>query len=135
MPVLFLTERSVDLIPQRLDRIGRHRSLAGLNEGFGGHPRYQRELAKARKLLWRHGDANDIVGQSALLILRQIGGNPADLAFQLRRGSLIEGRHAQNRSLMRFDLAQAAGHQVGLLSMATAQSIGTLTEIEKRVAG
>ena len=38
------------------------------------------------------------------MIVRQIGGDAADLAVQLRCGTLIEGRHAQNRSLTLLDL-------------------------------
>lgn len=61
-PALLLAERPVDLILQRLDQIRHDRSLAGLNECFGRHPRYEREFTETRKLLRGHGNANDIVG-------------------------------------------------------------------------
>ena len=44
---LFFAERSHELIVQRLEQIGQHRTFAGLDIGFDRHTRGQLDVAKS----------------------------------------------------------------------------------------
>jgi hypothetical protein len=101
---LLFPERTLQLVVQRLDQVGKHGAIAGLNEGFDRHARRQLYLAELCDLLRRHRNANKIVALSGALIGRGVSTDPDDRAVGLGRRSHVEGRKAKHDRLSELDL-------------------------------
>src|SRR5215510_2802850 len=99
---------------QRLDQVGHDGAIAGLDEGLDRHPGDELQAVQARDLLGRHGDAHDVKGGAALLVLGDIGRHHRHHPVNLGRGALVERREAQRRALAHRHLVDVLRRQLRL---------------------
>ena len=93
---LSISEAPRYLVGKRLQQIRQRGAAAGLDEGLDRHSRNDLEAAKSRYLVVRNVDTNGVIGRLVVRVFREVGGDPAYGALELRRGSLIEGGEAKD---------------------------------------
>src|SRR5262249_8769062 len=96
---LFLAERACQLVAERLDQIGHHRTRTRLDQTLDRHAGDEFHSAQARHLVLRHADAYRVVARTGLGILAAIRRDPGHRAVEFRRGALAEGHEPQDRGL------------------------------------
>src|SRR5829696_9150057 len=107
-------ERPGDLVRERLHDVGEHGALAGPDESFDGHPGDQPQAFEPSELALRERDPDDVIRGAGALVGREVGGDAADDAAELRRRALVEGREAQGRGLPDADLIDVLRRELRL---------------------
>jgi hypothetical protein len=81
----FLPECAVHLVGERLHQIGQQRAFAGRDEYLDRHARQQPRLAEPAHFGRRDRDPHHEIGRAGLVVARDVGADPADLAVDLGR--------------------------------------------------